>query len=137
MDHDDIIFTYAEVNLSGFETVHINVIHDKFVVSLKVTEADASEFDQYTVHASLTYLPSMASQLKSLYEELGRSFFSKPSDLKKCVVLLSKLKVCSLLNTTTWLALILPKIGLIEAGLLLPQGDVNLGDLVVARSYLN
>ena len=27
------------------------------------------------------------------------------------------------------------KIGLIEAGLLLPQGDVNLGDLVVARSY--
>lgn len=27
------------------------------------------------------------------------------------------------------------KIGLIEAGLLLPQGDVNLGDLVVARSH--
>ena len=27
------------------------------------------------------------------------------------------------------------KIGLIEAGLLLPQGDVNLRDLVVARSY--
>ena len=27
------------------------------------------------------------------------------------------------------------KIGLIEAGLLLPQGNVNLGDLVIARSY--
>ena len=27
-----MIFTYAEVNLSSFETVHINVIHDEFVV---------------------------------------------------------------------------------------------------------
>jgi len=61
----------------------------------------------------------MASQLKTLYEELGRAFFSKPSDLKKCVAVLSKLKI-----------------GLIEAGLLLPQGDVNLGDLVVARDIL-
>ncbi|KAF8803676.1 hypothetical protein BYT27DRAFT_7340499 [Phlegmacium glaucopus] len=61
----------------------------------------------------------MASQLKTLYEELGRSFFSKPSDLKKCAILLSKLKI-----------------GLIEAGLLLPQGDVNLGDLVIARDIL-
>ena len=75
----------------------------------------------------------MASQLKTLYEDLGRAFFSKPSDLKKCVAVLSKLKVCS--------SLLLPifahslKIGLIEAGLLLPQGDVNLGDLVVARSH--
>ena len=78
----------------------------------------------------------MASNLKTLYEELGRSFFSKPSDLKKCAVLLSKLKVCvcSCLLVLSIFAHSL-KIGLIEAGLLLPQGDVNLGDLVVARLY--
>ena len=40
----------------------------------------------------------MASQLKTLYEELGRAFFKKPSDLNKCVAILSKLKVCSLLT---------------------------------------
>ncbi|KDR83566.1 hypothetical protein GALMADRAFT_235811 [Galerina marginata CBS 339.88] len=61
----------------------------------------------------------MAAQLKVYYEELGRAFYSKPSDLKKCQALLPKLKI-----------------GLIEAGLLLPQGDVNLGDLVVARDIL-
>ena len=43
----------------------------------------------------------MASQLKTLYEELGRAFFSKPSDLKKCAVVLSKLKVCFLLTSFT------------------------------------
>ena len=30
---------------------------------------------------------------------------------------------------------VLLQIGLIEAGLLLPQGDVNLGNLAVARSH--
>ncbi|KAF9057727.1 COP9 signalosome [Panaeolus papilionaceus] len=59
------------------------------------------------------------SQLKSLYEELGRTFYSKQCDLNKCLALLPKLKM-----------------GLIEAGLLLPQGNVNLGDLVVARDIL-
>ena len=49
----------------------------------------------------------------------------------------STVKTKGVFFTTTWLALIFSKIGLIEAGLLLPQGDVNLGDLVVARSYLN
>jgi 26S proteasome regulatory subunit N12 len=43
----------------------------------------------------------MASQLKTLYEEHNRAFFSKPSDLKKCVAILSKLKVCSLLTYLT------------------------------------
>ena len=43
----------------------------------------------------------MSSQLKTLYEELGRSFFSKPSDLKKCVAILSKLKVRSLFTSFT------------------------------------
>ena len=76
----------------------------------------------------------MASQLKALYEELGRAFFSKPSDIKKCVAVLSKLKVCSSLLLLPIFAHSL-KIGLIEAGLLLPRGDVNLGDLVVARLY--
>jgi 26S proteasome regulatory subunit N12 len=74
----------------------------------------------------------MTSQLKTLYEELGRAFFSKPSDLKKCVVVLSKLKVGPYLLLLPIFAHSL-KIGLIEAGLLLPQGDVNLGDLVFAR----
>lgn len=36
---------------------------------------------------------TMASQLKTLYEELGRAFYSKPTDLKKCSLLLPKLKV--------------------------------------------
>jgi len=59
------------------------------------------------------------TQLKELYEELIRGFNAKPSDLKKCTVTLNKLKL-----------------GLIEAGLLLPKGDVILGDLVVAREVL-
>ncbi|KAF9483971.1 proteasome 26S subunit [Pholiota conissans] len=59
------------------------------------------------------------SQLKTLYEELIRAFKQEPADLKKCTLVLNKLKI-----------------GLIEAGLLLPQGDVNLGDLVVAREIL-
>ncbi|KAJ2916496.1 hypothetical protein MD484_g3940, partial [Candolleomyces efflorescens] len=58
--------------------------------------------------------------LKTLYEGLQRAFYSKPaSDLKTCVSLLAQLKI-----------------GLIEAGLLLPQGNVNFGDLVVARDIL-
>ncbi|KAJ2924972.1 hypothetical protein H1R20_g12147, partial [Candolleomyces eurysporus] len=60
------------------------------------------------------------SDLKSLYEGLQRAFYSKPSsDLKTCVDLLAQLKI-----------------GLIQAGLLLPQGNVNFGDLVVARDIL-
>jgi len=58
-------------------------------------------------------------QLGSLYQELQHAFNSNPSDLKKCGVLLAKLKI-----------------GLIEAGLLLPQGNLNLDDLVVARDIL-
>jgi hypothetical protein len=39
-------------------------------------------------------IPVMApNQLKSLYEDLLRSFNARPSDLKKCGVLLSQLKV--------------------------------------------
>ncbi|KIK08381.1 hypothetical protein K443DRAFT_672406 [Laccaria amethystina LaAM-08-1] len=62
----------------------------------------------------------MASKLKTLYEELQRAFYAQPSsDLKKCAAVLTQLKI-----------------GLIQAGLLLPQGNVNLGDLVVARDIL-
>ncbi|KAK0206648.1 SAC3/GANP/Nin1/mts3/eIF-3 p25 family-domain-containing protein [Desarmillaria ectypa] len=61
----------------------------------------------------------MSSSLVSLYEDLKRSFNSIPSDLKRCGTLLSQLKV-----------------GLIEAGLLIPQGDPVLGDLVIARDIL-
>ena len=35
----------------------------------------------------------MAPQLKALYDELIRAFTARPSDLKKCTLLLGKLKV--------------------------------------------
>ncbi|KAK7061567.1 PCI domain-containing protein [Favolaschia claudopus] len=57
--------------------------------------------------------------LKSQYTDLKASFSSKPPDLQKCGRLLTQLKL-----------------GLIQAGLLLPQGDLNQGDLVVAREIL-
>ncbi|KAJ3803048.1 proteasome 26S subunit [Lentinula aff. detonsa] len=59
------------------------------------------------------------NQLKSLYNDLKRSFEAKPFDLKKCGSLLAKLKI-----------------GLIETGLLIPQGEHNIDDLVVARDIL-
>ncbi|KDQ64726.1 hypothetical protein JAAARDRAFT_167316 [Jaapia argillacea MUCL 33604] len=61
----------------------------------------------------------MSSQLASIYRDLKRAFEARPSDLKKCGQLLAKLKV-----------------GLIEAGLLVPQPGANLDDLVVARDIL-
>ncbi|KIY73756.1 hypothetical protein CYLTODRAFT_416781 [Cylindrobasidium torrendii FP15055 ss-10] len=61
----------------------------------------------------------MATSLRSLYEELNRSFAGPKSDLKKCGTLLSQLKI-----------------GLIEAGLLIPQGNANPEDLIVARDIL-
>ncbi|KAG6832944.1 hypothetical protein H0H92_004828 [Tricholoma furcatifolium] len=60
-----------------------------------------------------------ATQLKSLYADLQRSFLSTPSDLKRCGVLLNQLKR-----------------GLIQAGLLLPVGDLNIDDLTVSRDIL-
>ncbi|KAG5637012.1 hypothetical protein H0H81_006112 [Sphagnurus paluster] len=61
----------------------------------------------------------MATQrLKSLYNDLQRSFNARPSDLKRCGILLTQLKL-----------------GLIETGLLLPQGDLNLEDLIIARKH--
>ncbi|TFK29277.1 proteasome 26S subunit [Coprinopsis marcescibilis] len=59
------------------------------------------------------------ANLKTLYENLQRAFYARPSELKTCVELLAQLKL-----------------GLIEAGLLIPQGNVNFGDLVVARDIL-
>jgi len=61
----------------------------------------------------------MSPQLKVLYSDLQHSFNLRPSDLKKCGTLLTQLKM-----------------GLIEAGLLLPQGDQHLDDLIVARDIL-
>ncbi|KAG6880304.1 hypothetical protein C0992_000081 [Termitomyces sp. T32_za158] len=60
-----------------------------------------------------------ATQLKALYADLQRSFLSNPSDLKRSGVLLNQLKL-----------------GLIQAGLLLPIGEQNLDDLAVAREIL-
>ncbi|KAK0482121.1 SAC3/GANP/Nin1/mts3/eIF-3 p25 family-domain-containing protein [Armillaria luteobubalina] len=61
----------------------------------------------------------MSSNLLSLYEDLQRSFNSIPSDTKRCGTLLSQLKI-----------------GLIEAGLLIPQGEPIQRDLVIARDIL-
>jgi 26S proteasome regulatory subunit N12 len=58
-------------------------------------------------------------QLAALYKDLQRAFNARPSDLKRCGSLLAQLKV-----------------GLIEAGLLLPTGNPKLEDLVVARDIL-
>lgn len=59
-----------------------------------------------------------ANDLKSLYAELQRAFNAGQSGLKKCGQLLAQLKI-----------------GLIEAGLLIPVGEPNPEDLVVARAY--
>ncbi|CAL1701455.1 unnamed protein product [Somion occarium] len=59
------------------------------------------------------------TELGVLYKDLVQSFSARPADLKKCGVLLSKLKI-----------------GLISAGLLVPQPDALLEDLVVAREIL-
>ncbi|KAK2466364.1 hypothetical protein APHAL10511_002006 [Amanita phalloides] len=59
------------------------------------------------------------SSLNALYNDLQRSFNAKPCDIKKCGSLLAQLKIA-----------------LIEAGLLLPQGEKNLNDLVVSRDIL-
>jgi len=58
-------------------------------------------------------------ELASLYTQLKSEFQSNSPDLQKCGIILSKLKI-----------------GLIEAGLFLPQGDPNLDDLVVTREIL-
>ncbi|PCH41291.1 hypothetical protein WOLCODRAFT_162959 [Wolfiporia cocos MD-104 SS10] len=58
-------------------------------------------------------------QLVSLHKELQHAFNARPCDLQKCGLLLAKLKI-----------------GLIEAGLLVPLGDASLEDLVIARDVL-
>jgi 26S proteasome regulatory subunit N12 len=78
-----------------------------------------------------------ATQLASLYQDLRRSFDAQPSDLKKCGVLLAQLKVSNMLFAVIWSLTIhiAAKLGLIETGLLIPQGQRNLDDLVVARRF--
>ncbi|KAI6105697.1 hypothetical protein F5141DRAFT_144203 [Pisolithus sp. B1] len=62
----------------------------------------------------------MASrQLQTLYRDLQRAFDARPTDLKKCGVLLAQLKI-----------------NLIETGLLLPNGEASLNDMVIARDIL-
>ncbi|KAH7887867.1 SAC3/GANP/Nin1/mts3/eIF-3 p25 family-domain-containing protein [Phlebopus sp. FC_14] len=62
----------------------------------------------------------MAPQhLAGLYKELQRAFDARPTDLKKCGALLSQLKI-----------------GLIETGLLLPNGEASQQDMVIARDIL-
>ncbi|KAF9222097.1 hypothetical protein BS17DRAFT_756993 [Gyrodon lividus] len=62
----------------------------------------------------------MASrQLGTIYKELQRAFAARPTDLKKCGTLLAQLKI-----------------GLIETGILIPNGETSLQDMVVARDIL-
>lgn len=59
------------------------------------------------------------TQLGVLYKELNQAFAAGPSGLKRCGEILAQLKV-----------------GLIQAGLLIPQGEHNLDDLLTARDIL-
>ncbi|PFH52527.1 hypothetical protein AMATHDRAFT_139586 [Amanita thiersii Skay4041] len=59
------------------------------------------------------------ANLNSLYNDLRRSFDTNPCDIARCGSLLAQLKSA-----------------LIEAGLLLPQGQKNLHDLTIARDIL-
>ncbi|KAG8967626.1 hypothetical protein FRC03_009655 [Tulasnella sp. 419] len=61
----------------------------------------------------------MAQGLATAYKELQQAFNSKTPDINKCGQLLGKLKI-----------------GLIESGLLFPQGNQNLDDLAVTRDIL-
>jgi len=61
----------------------------------------------------------MPADLRTLYSQLKKEFSSPRCDLKLCGALLSKLKL-----------------GLIEAGLLLPQENPNPDDLAVTREIL-
>ncbi|KAF9509866.1 hypothetical protein BS47DRAFT_115590 [Hydnum rufescens UP504] len=58
-------------------------------------------------------------ELATLYAQLKTEFSAVNPDLQKCGQLLSKLKV-----------------GLVQAGLFLPQGDTNLDDLIITREIL-
>ena len=49
-----VIFTYAEVDLSSFETVHINVIHDEFVVE---GDQELTRLNLINIHASFLCTP--------------------------------------------------------------------------------
>ncbi|KAH7916324.1 SAC3/GANP/Nin1/mts3/eIF-3 p25 family-domain-containing protein [Hygrophoropsis aurantiaca] len=63
--------------------------------------------------------PAKFQKLIDLYGELKRGFDARPSDLKKCGIALSQLKV-----------------GLMEFGLLLPHKDSRMQDLAVVRDIL-
>ncbi len=78
------------------------------------------------------------TELGLLYRELQAAFSTQPSNLQKCGTLLPKLKVLAFTQQTAPVMLIyllccIIKIGLSSAGLLVPHGDANLEDLVVAR----
>lgn len=77
----------------------------------------------------------VAEQLASLYQDLKRAFDARPSDLRKCGTLLAQLKVGSRPHSFAC-SLTSRQVGLIETGLLLPQGEQHLEDLVVARECL-
>jgi len=61
----------------------------------------------------------MSTQLGLLYQQLINAYTSQPSDLNKCGTLLAQLKI-----------------GLIEAGLLVPREGANPNDLATAREIL-
>lgn len=148
------IDTHTEVDLAGFEPVHVDAIHcwvksrgqdvDVLVVTFGGCWADASplgrvyalvDVDQDTDQTTLSNVHAMASrQLGTLYRELLRAFDARPTDLKKCGALLAQLKVsCRSIVIPGDIVLNDPKIGLIQTGLLIPTAESNLQDLVVSR----
>lgn len=78
----------------------------------------------------------MSQALAQPYQQLKKAWESQPQDLAKCGQLLSQLKV-SLINYQLFATLIYNrlKLGLIEAGLLFPQGSPNTSDLEITRAY--
>ena len=76
-----------------------------------------------------------SSQLGQLYKELQQAFMS--GNLQQTGVLLARLKVCPRpdqpLHAHSLYELRIVQIGLTEAGLLVPFGNPNPQDLVVAR----
>jgi hypothetical protein len=95
---------------------------------------DARRFFE-TCFICFTSLTTMAAaaQLASLYQNLKRSFDARPCYLETCGALLAQLKVVPLVVCVITLTHIRIQIGLIETGLLLPQGHHNIEDLVIAR----
>jgi hypothetical protein len=100
--------TYTEVDLAGFESVHVNGFHVycEGCREGSVVDVGADGYDGQSDYAfndrtnarrvQRTYFASsfvMSSKLHTLHKQLLRAFTSQPSDLKTSGRLLAELKV--------------------------------------------